>query len=163
MLKEEYRLKKRKDFAFIYRRGKSFVAKRVAINYVKSRNKNELLIGFSVSKKIGNAVKRNHVKRMMREIVRLNFDTIPKGYRLTFNARVAISTASYEEIQKDLFYLISRLKQKQKKHLKNHEETFYHNNQVLSTRHISSSSSTVQVLSNMFKIRIRCNRKTWST
>ncbi len=109
MLKEEYRLKKRKDFAFIYRRGKFFVAKRVAINYVKSRNKDELLIGFSVSKKIGNASKRNHVKRMMREIVRLNLDTIPKGYRITFNARAAISTASYEEIQKDLFYLISRL------------------------------------------------------
>lgn len=108
MLKAEYRLKKRKDFARIYRRGKSFAAKRVAMNYLMVRN-NELLIGFSASKKVGNAVVRNRVKRIMRECVRQDLDNIPRGYRIIFNARVRSANASYEEILKDINYLIYKL------------------------------------------------------
>ncbi len=108
MLKDEYRLKKRKDFAFIYRRGKSFATATIAISYLKV-NKDELLIGFSASKKVGNAVTRNHVKRLMRECVRSNLSNIPRGYRLIFNARVKSSHATYAEISKDINYLIGKL------------------------------------------------------
>lgn len=109
MLKSNYRLKKRKDFAFIYRRGRSFAAKRVAINYLKVKNKDELLIGFSASKKVGNAVIRNTVKRLMRESVRHNLLNIPLGYRLIFNARVASANEHYTDIAKDINYLIGKL------------------------------------------------------
>lgn len=109
MLEAKYRLKKRKDFAFIYRRRKSFVAKRVAINYLKVRNNDELLIGFSASKKVGNAIVRNNVKRLMRESVRHNLLNIPRGYRLIFNARVASANVHYVDIAKDINYLIGKL------------------------------------------------------
>ena len=108
MLKTDYRLRKRRDFAKIYRRGKSFAAKRVAINYLKV-NADELLIGFSASKKVGNAVIRNNVKRLMRECVRHSLNNIPRGYRLIFNARVVSAHASYTEISKDINYLIGKL------------------------------------------------------
>ena len=109
MLKAEYRLKKRKDFAYIYRRGKSVPAPRVAINYIKIKN-DELLIGFSASKKVGNAVSRNHIKRVMRECVRNKLNEIPRGYKIIFNARVKSSTATFSEISEDISYLISKLK-----------------------------------------------------
>ena len=108
MLKAEYRLKKRKDFAYIYRRGKSFAASHIAMNYIKVKT-DELLIGFSISKKVGNAVTRNHVKRIMRECVRQSQERIPKGYRLIFNARVKSSSASYKTIYNDINYLIGKL------------------------------------------------------
>ena len=108
MLKPNYRLRKRKDFARIYRRGKSFAARSVAMNYLMVRS-DELLIGFSASKKVGNAVTRNHVKRLMRESVRANLNNVPRGYRLIFNARVRSQNASYAEISKDINYLISKL------------------------------------------------------
>ncbi len=108
MLKAEYRLKKRKDFAYIYRRGKSFAARNIAMNYIKVKT-DELLVGFSASKKVGNAVSRNHVKRIMRECVRNSLSDIPKGYRLIFNARVKSSTASFAEISNDINYLIGKL------------------------------------------------------
>ena len=110
MLKAEYRLTKRKDFAYIYRRGKSYAARNIAINYVKVKT-DELLIGFSTSKKVGNAVVRNHVKRVMRECVRHSIHNIPRGHRVIFNARVKSATASYAEISNDINYLISKLSQ----------------------------------------------------
>lgn len=118
MLKQENRLKKRKDFAYIYRRGRSFASRRVAINYAKSRNMDELLVGFSVSKKIGNAVVRNRVKRKMREIVRQNLHSIPCGYRIIFNGRIAIAKSSYSEISDDILYLIRKLDQKNTQSIK---------------------------------------------
>ena len=108
MLKAEYRLKKRKDFAYIYRRGKSFAASNIAMNYIKVKS-DELLIGFSASKKVGNAVSRNHVKRIMRECVRKNISVIPIGYRIIFNARAKSSSASFAEISNDIYYLIGKL------------------------------------------------------
>ena len=108
MLNADNRLRKRKDFAFIYRRGKSMAAKNVAMNYLKVKN-DELLIGFSASKKVGNAVTRNKVKRLMRECVRHSIENIPSGHRMVFNARVRSADASYDEISKDINYLIGKL------------------------------------------------------
>lgn len=109
MLKDCYRLRKRRDFSFIYNRGKSRVSKNVAMSYSRVRNKDELLIGFSASKKVGNAVIRNRVKRLMREYARLNIDNFPKGYRIIFNARVVSKDADYRDINRDMRYLIKHI------------------------------------------------------
>ena len=109
MLKPIYRLKKRRDFSYIYRRGRSRATRNIALSYIKTRNVDELLIGFSASKKVGNAVIRNRVKRLMRESARLRMDKFPKGYRIIFNARAAAASASYERISKDMDYLISKI------------------------------------------------------
>ena len=89
MLGEKFRLKKNRDFKFVYRRGKNAAQTRVAATYVKSRVKDELLIGFSVSRKVAKAHERNRIKRLMRENVRLLIDDIKPGYRIIFTARNA--------------------------------------------------------------------------
>ena len=108
MLNADNRLKKRKDFAFIYRRGKSCAAKNVAMNYIKVKG-DGLLIGFSASKKVGNAVTRNKVKRLMRECVRHSIENIPLGHKIVFTARVRSAGASYDDISRDINYLIGKL------------------------------------------------------
>lgn len=46
----------------------------------------EALVGFVVSKAVGNAVVRNRVKRRLRHLVRDRFDRLPAGSRLVVRA-----------------------------------------------------------------------------
>lgn len=73
MLKKEYRLKKRSAFSATYRTGKSFHKDGITMFCGREKdNETPAKIGFVVSKKIHKrAVKRNRMKRLMRESVRL--------------------------------------------------------------------------------------------
>ena len=65
-MEKAYRIKKNTDFQTIYKRGKS-VANRQFVVYTYNSNKNHFRLGISVSKKLGNAVTRNRIKRAIRE------------------------------------------------------------------------------------------------
>ncbi len=54
--------------------------------------------GFAVSRRIGSAVRRNRVKRRMREAVRLMQPQIAPGWDMVFIARSPITQADYHEI-----------------------------------------------------------------
>jgi len=47
----------------------------------------EVRVGFSVSKRLGNAVDRNRIKRCLREVFRLNEARVKRGVDLVFIAR----------------------------------------------------------------------------
>ncbi len=107
MLPKKYRLRKNKDFKKIYRNGRSFVGRSVVLVCKKSDGIN---IGFSVSKKIGNAVQRNKFKRMLREICRRNLDTIPDGYSFVIIARVKIKGFKYSQVEREVVKLFKEVK-----------------------------------------------------
>lgn len=64
--------------------------------------------GFSVSKRIGNAVVRNRVKRRLREAVRIRMDTIRPGWDLVFIARQPIRDADFHQIDAACVRLLAR-------------------------------------------------------
>ena len=64
--------------------------------------------GFVVSKRLGNAVKRNKIKRRMREATRLQLPRIEPGFDLVFIARQPIREANYQEIEQTLLYLLKK-------------------------------------------------------
>jgi len=54
-------------------------------------------LGLTVSRKTGNAVKRNRVKRLIREFFRLNDTYFPLGYDIVITAK---KDASYLDLRK---------------------------------------------------------------
>ena len=66
-MKRELRLKKRAAFTYVYKRGEKSASRHLLLLSAKSGE--GLKIGLSVSKKVGNAVTRNRVKRLLREAI----------------------------------------------------------------------------------------------
>ena len=76
--------------------------------YAKGRQ-DEIKIGFSVSKKLGNAVLRNKIRRRIREIYRTNEDELLSGFDLVIVARRGSTQAAYRELEADFLRLADRL------------------------------------------------------
>ena len=69
MLSSVNRLKKRKEFAYLYNHGTAKHTANLTLVYNQTKSR-ALKIGFSVAKKIGKAHVRNLVKRRLRAILR---------------------------------------------------------------------------------------------
>ena len=68
MIKTKNRLKKRKEFAYIFRKGERINAGEISCLFTKSKFIYPRF-GLSVSNKVGNAVVRNKIKRQLRAIL----------------------------------------------------------------------------------------------
>ena len=115
MLPKEYRLKKRIAFNATYRTGRSFHKDGITV-FVGKEKKNEMVtkFGFVVSKKIHKrAVKRNRIKRIMRESVRLylksNQDFDCKYMSLIFIASGRLLDKNFKEVDISIKKIMSSL------------------------------------------------------
>lgn len=66
-------------------------------------------LGLSVSRKIGNAVTRNTVRRRLREVFHEARPTIKANLDLVLSARPAAAQASYDDLQAEFARALSRL------------------------------------------------------
>ena len=114
MLPAEQRLRKNEDFRLIYKRGRENVHP-LAVLYVMRRTGNMASlapgrrIGYVVSKKQGNAVVRNRIKRRLREATRLLLPSLRPGtYDLVFVGRGRMKTATWPEVQEAVRVLLKR-------------------------------------------------------
>lgn len=105
-MQTKYRLRNRASFNYIYRKGVSFSNKEMVLIFVKSQG--SLKVGFSVSKKVGESVQRNRVKRQMRECFRLMIPDIKSGYNIVFVARSTVYGVKTSEIAVSMRSLLNK-------------------------------------------------------
>ena len=100
-------LKMKKDFQAVYSHGKSY-ANRFLVLYVFRSNGFQGKVGFAAGKKLGNAVKRNRVKRLLRESYRMNQGAIKEGVSLLFVGRKAAVDAGCQDLEKAFLALAKK-------------------------------------------------------
>ncbi len=94
---KDRRLRKTEDFKVVQREGRSWLNTLLVLR-AWANGMDTTRVGFSVSKRIGNAVVRNRVKRRLRELVRQMH--IPDGWDIVFIARAPLAHATYQEAQR---------------------------------------------------------------
>lgn len=106
------RLKKNLHFKNVYKRGQSIADKYVVVYYCKN-NLDETRVGFTASKKVGNSVKRNRARRLMKESFRnICDDKVKRGYDMVIIARVAIKDAEYAAVERSMKRVMKKVKAK---------------------------------------------------
>lgn len=96
-MKRRYRVRENSRFREVRRLGEAF-SDRLLVMCALPNHLPYSRFGFSVSKRIGNAVTRNRIKRRLREAIRLRMDTIKPGWDLVFIARQPIRDADYHQM-----------------------------------------------------------------
>ena len=81
----DYRLKKEKDFTLVFNKGKRLFSSNLTVVYFPS---NDLKAGFAVSKKHGGSVKRNRIKRLLRESFRSFMPEFRQNFFFVFIPKV---------------------------------------------------------------------------
>ena len=103
----DHRLKKKKQFAFIYKKGTRKSTRYLSLFAVESKF-SCFKIGYSVSKKIGKANVRNKVKRRLKEIVRTS--EFPKNYHnYVLMAKEGIENLTFIELKNQVKEIFSKI------------------------------------------------------
>lgn len=100
-------LTKNKEFQRVYNKGK-YSASALLVVYVLPNRFNVTRIGITTSKKVGNAVKRNRIRRLIKENLRILSDRVISGIDLVVVARKAEEDLSLDIIGKELRYLLNK-------------------------------------------------------
>ncbi|ASA24995.1 ribonuclease P protein component [Paenibacillus donghaensis] len=104
------RLRNRADFSRVYRHGKSFANHQFVVYWFNKKEVERFRLGVSVSKKVGNAVVRNRMRRVVKEIVRLHQEEIVDGLDMVFIVRKGALSKEYAELNKSVLHVLRKAK-----------------------------------------------------
>lgn len=98
---KDERIRKRQDYLRIYQQGVRSHTRRFTV--ITCPNQSGIRrLGMTVGKKVGNAVQRNRIKRLLREFFRLNKSKLPAAQDIVIIAKRGILPLTYSDVCTDL-------------------------------------------------------------
>lgn len=105
-MKKAYRVKREKDFQAAFQNGKSFANRQLVLYVYPKPEQVHFRVGFSVGKKMGNAVYRNKIKRLLRHAVHELAPMIQPEYDYLLIARQDLHGKSFEQIKHSMIHVM---------------------------------------------------------
>lgn len=90
------------EYKRVYARGKSAVRPALVLYCLRNKKVKQARVGITASKKIGNAVKRNRARRLLRESIRALYPQLKPGYDLVLVSRGRTPFANYQIVSSQL-------------------------------------------------------------
>ncbi|HHY23326.1 MAG TPA: ribonuclease P protein component [Clostridiaceae bacterium] len=107
-MKKTIPIKCNREFAEVYKKGKFFAGKYIVL-YVLPNRLDINRLGITASKKAGKSIRRNRIKRLIKENYRMNEELVRCGYDLVFVVRNNEILPSYYDIKREMGFLFRKL------------------------------------------------------
>ena len=110
-MKKTKMLKKNYEFKTVLNKGQYYSGKNIVM-FIKKNKKQINFLGIAISSKLGKAVKRNYIKRIIREIYRKEEKQLKTGYNMVFlwKKKSDIKQACYDDVKKDVTKIFKEAK-----------------------------------------------------
>ena len=108
-MKKTKMLKKNYEFRNVLSKGKYYSGKNIEA-FIKENNKDINFLGLAISTKIGKAVKRNNIKRIIRECYKNIEPEIKTGISIVFLCKknADFNNIKYIDIKSDIDYILDK-------------------------------------------------------
>ena len=109
-MKKTKMLKKNYEFRKVLSKGKYYSGKNIEAYVLENNKKDCNFLGLAISVKTAKAIKRNHIKRLIRENYKIVEQEIKSGKSIVFlwKKNVDIKYATFENIKKDMNYIFDK-------------------------------------------------------
>ena len=106
---QDQRIRKRRHFLHIQESGVRFKSRDLIFFFLPS-NDEKSRFGLTVSKKVGNAVVRNRVKRLLRESIRTHYHTLSDTYDVVIVAKRSCKTLNINNCNNQLSQFLKSMR-----------------------------------------------------
>lgn len=105
-MNKRQRIKSNEDFQKVFKKGKSFANRQFVVYCLPKEGQEKFRIGLSVSKKLGNAVLRNQIKRYIRQVFLELKEEVRPDMDYVIIARHPAATLNFHETKQSLQHVL---------------------------------------------------------
>ena len=106
-LPRDCRVVRRAEYDAVYREGRRRSSREFTI-FVRPNGLQSSRFGWSIKKALGSAVRRNRIRRRVREILRMHRQEISPGWDIVIHPRSSVAAAKFSALETELLGLLPR-------------------------------------------------------
>ncbi len=95
-------IRRKQDFQRVYQGGKKIISSSFILFYYPEPERRYRRLGITASRKVGNAVKRNRCKRLVREVFRQNKDLFPQDADIVIVVARTMTEKCYRDVLEEV-------------------------------------------------------------